>query len=142
MIARLLVASAFTLFSMSAFADGKACSPDIERWFSKELPSLKSWQAIHRSFQKAPCDDGIFAEGYSDAIVVMLARHWRALPDLAALVKHDPQFEKFVLRHIDATTDPEDLKQVQTQAGSICPPKHKALCSSIGSAATLAINEL
>lgn len=47
------------------------------------------------------------AEGYTEAVVVLLAKRWSSVHELAAVAKRDPSFGKFVLRHINASADPE-----------------------------------
>lgn len=144
MIVPLLAIVIFMAFALPVSAAGTDCSLNEQQWLSSELPGLKSWRALHRSFQKyvPRCDDGFIAEGYTEAVVVLLARHWSSLHELAAVAKHDPAFRKFVLRHIDASADPGDLKCVREQAAKQCASKHQALCSSIYAAAVKAIGEL
>ena len=132
------------LLTMPAFAADTACSLKDQYWISSELPRLKTWKAIHESFQKftPQCDDGFIGEGYTDVVVVLLSHHWSSLPGLAALVRGDTKFEKFILRHINASADADDLKQLLMQSEKQCPPKHKAICLSIHSATHSAIKEL
>lgn len=141
MIPHLLITLAATVLALPASAESTACSLKDQYWVSNELPGLKTWAAIHKSFQQhAPqCDDGFIAEGYTEAVVVLLAHRWQSIRELTTITKHDLKFEKFVLRHINASADPDDLKRIQLLASSQCPAKHKALCSSIYAAATEAI---
>jgi hypothetical protein len=140
---RLLVTLLSVLFIAPAFAVGTTCTLNDEHWLSQELPRLKSWKAVHESFQKytPQCDDGFFGEGYTEAVVVLLSQHWSSLPKLAAIAKRDPKFEDFVLRHINASADPDDLNSLLTQSATQCPQGHKKICVSIHTAANLAIKE-
>jgi hypothetical protein len=144
MIARFLAILIFATFTLPVSAADTACSLNDQQWLSNELPGLKSWRALHNSFQKfvPQCDDGFVAEGYTETIVVLLAQRWSSLHELATVVKRDPAFGRFILRHIDASADPGDLKRVQEQAAGQCSSKHQSLCSSIHAAAVKAIGDL
>jgi hypothetical protein len=79
----------------------------------REVDTLKTWQQVYDSFKRySACDDGVIAEGYSDAVVKILAHKWSEVPQLSILIAHDEQFRNFVLRHTDATTDENDLEHV------------------------------
>lgn len=144
MIPHMLAVLAITVFALPATAENTVCSLKDQYWVSNELPGLKTWAAIHKSFQQyAPqCDDGFVAEGYTEAVVVLLARRWKSIRELAAIAKRDPNFEKFVLRHINASADPDDLNRIRSQAANQCLAKHQVLCSSIHAAASEAIKDL
>ena len=93
---------------------------------------LKSWDAVHESFQKyGHCDDGAIAEGYSDAVALLLANNWNTLPSLAKWVAADPSFERFVLRHIDPTAAAKHLTKIASNAKLDCPGEHRILCDHL-----------
>ena len=101
-----------------------------------EASTLKSWAAVHRSFRSyAHCDDGAIGEGYSESVTLLLANRWNTLPSLAKLVAHDPQFQKFVDRHINDTVPRERLAKIASNAQRHCPQRHLALCGQILKAA-------
>lgn len=104
----------------------------------------KSWAILNTQYLKyaraADCDDGAIAEGWSDAVARLLANAWDELPTLARLVKADPEFLPFVVRHIDATADTDDLERVRANAERRCPPGgYEQLCRVIATAATGAL---
>ncbi|WP_156521190.1 hypothetical protein [Halothiobacillus diazotrophicus] len=140
----LLATLVFAVLATPAVAESRVCSLKDQQWISNELPSLSSWPAIHKSFKKyvPQCDDGFIAEGYTESVVVLLANHWPSVQEFSAIAKRDPGFRKFVLHHIDASADPDDLKRIESQAKNNCPPKQEAICSEIHSAAVRAIKDL
>lgn len=144
MIVRLPAVLLFVAFALPVSAADTGCSLSDQQWISNELQGLKAWNSLHKSFQKyAPrCDDGFIAEGYTEAVVALLAKRWSSLHELASIAKRDPAFGKFVLRHIDSSADSSDLKRIKEQAATQCSSKHKALCSSIHAAAVQAIRDL
>jgi hypothetical protein len=117
-------------------SDASDC-PDAKAMFA-ELDHLKSWIDLHRSFKRFQgrgCDDGAFAEGYSDFVVRTLARQWGTFNEMRSLVDADGEFKAFVLSHIDATADQKDLQRLAANAGSKCPQGAGVLCAAIGRAA-------
>lgn len=106
------------------------CSDQMARQAFDDVDHLKDWAAVQRSFKKfARCDDGGIAEGYSDAVAQLLAKHWNRLPDLIRLSSSDRVFKDFVIRHIDATDSEDDLKAADRNARLQCPPEAKGLCA-------------
>jgi len=96
------------------------------------LGDLKTWSDLHLWYVRYPqCDDGYFAEGLSDFVVATLAKHWDTLALLKAEIEKDKSFEKFVLKHIDATTDENDLAAIAKNAKAKCPPSLLPLCMKI-----------
>ena len=98
--------------------------------------SMKSWPAVYRVFKRyRQCDDGGVAEGFSDAIVQLLALHWSRVGELSRLVRKDPLFERFVIQHIDQTADWDQEKAIVIHARDHCPSGMNALCGRLEKAA-------
>ncbi|MCV2371366.1 hypothetical protein [Roseateles oligotrophus] len=113
--------------------------------FAASINTLRDWSKIHEFHKKnfPPCpDDGMFAEGYSELVVRTLSTEWVQFGQLGRLAAADAKFKAFVLRHIDATTNEADLRQIEERAKNACPAGHSALCRQVASAAGAAINEL
>jgi hypothetical protein len=126
--------------SQSAFgAQTKPCSVEDVEAADAALDSLDSWTKVEQSFRKyGHCDDGSIAEGNSEAVARLLVDHWSTVPLLARLVKGDPKFRRFVLRHIDTTLDTDDLDKISIFAKSRCPRGTESLCSDLGAASARA----
>src|SRR3990170_2249011 len=74
---------------------------------------LKDWGDLHQLFKRyRGCDDGALAEGYSDFVVRTLAHRWDTLEELKKAVAADRTFEEFVLKHIDASAEPDHIVMV------------------------------
>jgi len=53
--------------------------------------SMKSWTSIYSGFKRyGKCDDGGIAEGFTDAVVHLLASKWSSLSKVAVFVKKAP----------------------------------------------------
>ena len=104
------------------------------------LFKVKSWPELRTWFESyASCDDGSLAEGVSDYVAISLACHWQDLPELRRQIKRNPRFEAFVIQHIDATDDSDDLKALLENATKRCPTHSAALCASLVKAAREAL---
>lgn len=103
---------------------------------------MTSWSALREWYAAYPdCDDGALSEGVSDYVVVSLARKWQDLPKLKSQIKRSSGFRDFVLGHINATTDWDDLQAVVDNATQRCPTRSATLCASIAAAARKAYEE-
>jgi hypothetical protein len=62
-----------------------------------------------------------FGEGYSDTVVRLLAIRRDQLDTLRRHVSSDSTCHDFVLRHVDATTDEDDLEKILVSDRTRCP---------------------
>ena len=107
------------------------------------LQSLRTWHDLHAWYKNYPkCDDGYFGEGLSEFIVATLANRWETLHLLRTEVIANNTFEQFVLKHIDSTTDGDDLAVVIKNAKTKCPSKLGAFCKRIAKKAQMALKEI
>jgi hypothetical protein len=115
------------------------CNDTADRLLFK----AKSWADLRRwSTSYADCDDGYFAEALDDDVAVFLAKRWRDLPKLEREIAREPRFREFVLRHVGATADSDDLEAVKKNATQKCPARSSALCAAIAAAAQSALEEI
>jgi hypothetical protein len=106
------------------------------------LDTLKTWGDLYAWYKNYPqCDDGYFWEGLSDFVVVSLAGRWETLPLLKAEITKDNTFQQFILKHIDGTTDANDLAIVIKNAEAKCPSNLRPLCEEIEKKARMELNE-
>jgi hypothetical protein len=123
-------------------AEHKACPVAAEKRAVTEADTLRTWDALYdwyRMYQD--CDDGAIAEGYSESVARILVDHWSTLDQLRGLGKKDPNFFRFVLRHIDATNDGKDLQRVETEAKTQCPTGLRDICDELAEQADSALKE-
>jgi hypothetical protein len=128
---------------VEALPQERNCSKEEAIEAEKSAAKLDGWDDVYRSFRRfGHCDDGAIAEGYSASIMHLLRFHWDQLQKLNELSSSDSKFFAFVIRHIDATADQRDLKNVLIDSETHCPKSAQTLCSTIGSAAKKALAEL
>ena len=125
---------------LNAFAQEIPCTGEDANVAEETVATLDSWDDIYNSYKKYnQCDDGALAEGYSDVIVKRLAYHWEQLDKLIKLKSEDENFWKFVIRHIDATTDDDDLRKIISNCEISC--QSKDICKTIEKRAKDALEE-
>jgi hypothetical protein len=131
------------LFFLSQPGFVYANCPDFGMFFKEVDPAKKTWQDLYRLYSDYQwCDDGAYAEGYSDFIVQSLAKYWNRFDELVSLNKKDPSFKKFILKHIDATTDPEDLDLLLKNVRQRCPATSVPFCKELEKAALSALESM
>ena len=92
-----------------------------------------------KSSQMSPgCDDGFYGEGFSDIVVKSLASDFS---NVIMAASEDKSLRDFVVKHIDSTTDWDDLDKVGSNAKRMCPETEMALCKTIGAKAVEASKE-
>ena len=128
----------------SAAKAGSCCSTDMYQQADASLVSAAAgWGSLMRH-QKAfgSCDDGALAEGYSDAVVSLLAHRWDQFDTFVGLSARYPDFRRWAIRHIDASASTDDLTKVAHNAAR-CPSsvKAKGLCREVARAARNALND-
>jgi hypothetical protein len=135
----LLAALVLPLLPVRAAGAEERCSDTADRLLFK----TKSWADLRRWFTRyADCDDGYLAEGLDDYVAVFLASKWRDLPKLEREIQKEPRFREFVLLHIGATANDDDLEAARNNATQRCPARSAALCAAIASKAQSALEEI
>jgi hypothetical protein len=135
----LLASLACACAAASAIVPAKCTAKDAQA-ADALLDHLDTWAsigAIAKSF--GHCNDGEIAEGISEAIVRLLVDHWDTLPALEKMIARAPALKNFVLSHIDATLDTDDLKQVEKLARWKCPARSMQLCVELANTAVRAL---
>jgi hypothetical protein len=121
-----------------------ACSPEMyERADAALAKAAGDWRSLlvhQKTF--ASCDDGGLAEGYSDAVVNLLARHWDHLDVFVNLAEQNPSFRRWAIRHIDASASTDDLGVIVRYADRCGRSmKRRNVCIAIRRAAIRALGD-
>ncbi len=117
----------------SEAADGcRGAEPEITRF--KSWADVVAW---HARFGR--CDDGCAAEALDRRIVEMLVKSWDTVPKLRELSDAQPRFKRFVFRHIDGESDPQNLRKIRTKASKSCPAGLEDFCREVHAAAGRAL---
>lgn len=114
------------------------------RPLDKEMgPAYEKWDALYGQFKRytPKCDDGYFAEYFSDRVVSLL-NDWNKAWEGFLLMKKDPAFQAFVLQHIDATIPEKNIKILAQDARERCPKNEQALCKGLANQADRALKEI
>lgn len=109
-----IVVIVLSLALISDPTHAKSCTERDAEAADLAVDNLDSWEAIQKNYVAyAQCDDSSIAEGNSEAIARMLVDEWPENAKLQSLINHDSGFEKYVVRHIDATLDADDADTSQ-----------------------------
>ena len=96
------------------------------------LTKLKSWKDLRLWYESySRCDDGYIAEGVSEFVTASLAKNWVNLRSLNREILKNQAFHRFIMKHIDATTDEEHLITISINDRKQCPSSLKPLCKGI-----------
>jgi diadenosine tetraphosphate (Ap4A) HIT family hydrolase len=129
--------SVLLLLTVPAYARESSCNIEQDKLASQELAKAASLTELYSVSKAIPgcMKGGGIAEEVSDDVVVHLSRHWRESLDELNRDENNPGLISFILRHIDQTTNPDDLRAITRHAKSACTTRAEALCRKIGVAA-------
>jgi hypothetical protein len=71
----------------------------------------------------------------------ILADHWNTLPRFVHLVGKDAAFQAFVIRHLDATLNTDDVEKIKQDAITHCPTGLRPTCIHLVKQADAALKE-
>lgn len=127
-----LLTACFTVPSIVVYASEHPCSATQSQYADAAVDKIHSWDGVHEWYKLyRQCDDGGPSEGISEAVARNLVDRWESLGRLAQLAKNDPRFGAFVLQHIDATLNENDLRKIDSNAATRCPTGLVSLCDRI-----------
>jgi hypothetical protein len=131
----------FTVFAAGgSYCQQKPCTEAERLQVEKEAVTLRTWDALYKSYRKfRHCDDVDAQEGYSESEARILADRWETLPRLAQLIDVDKSFGRFV--GLDATMDMKDVAKIRVNAVKRCPAGLARICSKLKKDADEAIAE-
>lgn len=131
-LAGVFFAAAFCL--SPAIAAGETGCPVNDKEFLHQITSSGDWMDVHAVFKRnfpACADEGLYADGYTNMVVGILASNWDDLHTLDELAAKNDAFKQFVLRHIGISAGEDDLKRVLRSAQVACPQQSANLCKEI-----------
>ena len=119
------------------------CTPEEQIKAEEASDTVHDWDSLYRAYsQFGNCDDGGTAEGFSDTVMELFAKKWETTPRLFVLISRDKGFEGFILNHIDATGDPDDIEKLRRNAQYHCPAQRNKICKLIILRAKIAIENM
>jgi hypothetical protein len=130
-VAVLLVSSTAMSQKPAPYHEADATIDSVTNWHQ-----LRKWSAKYGKYAFADIN-----EIESEFVVHTLAAHWETLPALAHETSRHQWFLKYVLGHIDATTNYDDLRAIISHSTERCPKKYQTLCAMLHNAASQALAE-
>lgn len=129
----LFVCSACLFFAVQSAGALEACTV-TDKEFLHQVTSSSDWLEVHAVFKHnfpACPDNELYADGYTNMVVGVLAERWSETAMLGDLMVKDEGFKQFVLRHIDTSAGEENLRRVLHSAQANCPKNSAQLCKEI-----------
>jgi hypothetical protein len=125
---------------ISGSADGALSS--FDKRTRDESVKANLWPEFQAAVAKyGACDDGAVAEMLAEVSIDMLRYRWEEAQTFAPLQNEGP-FRSFVIRHVGATSLPEDLRAVRRNATRRCGRRSKAFCREVARRCSDAITEI
>lgn len=119
------------------------CSQEESIQSEAVVDYLNSWTNAHLAYtQYAKCNNGIFGEGFSEAAIRLFVNDWPELNHFMEIANKDKAFKKYVIEHINATLNQEDLEQVKDLASNKCPKTVELFCKEVVIESGKAISEI
>jgi hypothetical protein len=114
----IVATSLLAIYGLNPASGRTACTMKVYERADVSLgKAARNWSGLFQHWQQfRTCDDGAIGEGYSDAVVKLFANHWNQFSKFVALADRNPDFRRWTLRHIDASTSTDDLKTVVQNA--------------------------
>jgi hypothetical protein len=92
-----------------------------EREIEPKAAYLKTWDEVYNAWKLyRQCDDGAISEGFSESITQILVLSWTEKGHLIDLIKNQPEFEEFVIKHIDESVPYKRLSKIGQTAKMRC----------------------
>lgn len=131
-----------TLLSVQVgHAQERSCA-ELESRMLHEAFTPRNWETLYKSYRSYRlCDDGAIGEGYSESVARLLVDHWNTLPQLAHLARKDAEFRAFIMRHVDATLNTDDVEKIRKNANTLCPMGLRTICNGLAKQADSALKE-
>jgi len=132
-----------TMFSAPVgSAQKRPCTEVAGRRALDEAVMLRSWDTLYSSYKSyRQCDDGAIGEGYSESVARILVDHWNTLQQLARLAKNDAEFRAFVMKHVDATLNMDDVERIRKNSKAQCPTGLRSVCDDLAKQADSVLKE-
>lgn len=125
------------------FGQSPHCSSADAQIAAYEAGGLRTWDKLYHWYHTySGCDDASIGESYCDSVIQILAYHWNTFPRALPLFSSDTGFFRFVLKHIDETAEPDDLKAIRVHTLHSCPPEGSEYCTEIRKAAGKALSSI
>jgi hypothetical protein len=116
----------------SAAENRKACPPSEMKQAQREVSHIVDWEGLRNSFKRfGQCDSGHLEEEYSYTLGRLLAHNWNQVDALLDLTDTDPDFKRFILKHIDENIPEEEGQIITRNARHNCPQRGDWLCKAI-----------
>ena len=122
---------------ISTVTMGQNCTKKQEREIEAKAAYFKTWDEVYSAWEAfRQCDDGAIAEGFSESITMILSTQWTEKGKLINLIEKHPNFEKFIIKHINKSVPYDRLSKLGHMAKMRCVDSTHDFCMKILDKAT------
>jgi len=116
---------------------GQDCTKEQAREIEANAAYFKTWDEVFDAWKDfKQCDDGAIAEGFTESITFILSTQWTEKGFLISLIDKHPNFEKFILEHINEAVPRERLNKLGHMAKMRCVDSTHDFCMKVLNKAT------
>jgi hypothetical protein len=113
------------LVAVPALAQDKSCGPA-----EKAVDKVVNYPGLYKAFKDYGHCKGPVEEVFTDAILRLMVE-WKDVDTVAADAQRDPEYKKFLHRHLQSPAAKDDRDSVHSRAKSSCPMTQGPFCAEL-----------
>jgi hypothetical protein len=118
------------LFAAPALAQ-KECTKADAAAAEKSVDRVVNYPALLKVWRDyGHCDQGPVGEGFTDAILRLMVE-WKDVDTVAQDMAREPNYKKFIHRHLQSNAAKEDRQSIYSRAKASCPVTQGAFCAEL-----------
>ena len=109
----------------------KECSKAEAAAAEKAADKIVNYANLLRAYKDyRHCDAGAVEENFTDAILRLLVE-WKNVDTIASELQADPEYKKFIYKHLDSPAAKDDRESIYSRAKNSCPPIQDEFCKDL-----------
>jgi hypothetical protein len=105
----------------------KECGPAAE----KAVDRVVNYPLLYKAYKDyGHCTQGPVQDYFTDAILRLMVE-WKDVDTVSADVQRDPEYRKFIHRHLQSPLAKEDRESIYSRAKSSCPLTQGPFCAEL-----------
>ena len=109
----------------------KECAKAEAAAAEKVTERVVNYGQLSRAYKEyRHCDTGTVEENFTDAILRLLVE-WKNVDTIAGDMQADPEYKKFIHKHLSSPAAKDDRESVYSRAQNSCPPIQDEFCKEL-----------
>lgn len=128
-IGRIVLACA--VLACGSAAAQKECTRAESAAAEKATDRIVNYGQLSKAYKDyRHCNAGVVEENFTDAILRLLVA-WKDVDTVASDLQSDPEYKKFIHRHLTSPAAKDDRPSIYSRAKSSCPPIQDEFCKEL-----------